>query len=488
MQNGFFEDSYFVSVFKRSLICHIFASVAGWFSRQWNSSPIIGRITSQRCSPELSDASVLVRLSRWIYRLLRRFFAFLRLDRITEGSIFRKPWLWSGLALFAAPILPTKYVIVLVLAAFCTLFLDYVCGEERRLRYFPANKFVIAFAFIYMVSAFTSLSVSSSLYISALTAFFTLFFIVFASSVQSYRQLKTIAVFAVFAGVLVALYGFYQYLQPGQRTGAWVDSDLFDISFRVYSTLDNPNVLGEYFLLVIPLAVAFMFSARGWCGRILWLGCTGIMMLCLILTYSRGCWIGILAAAAIFLVMRDRRFIILGVVFLCAAPFILPENILQRISSVGNMADDSTSYRVYIWFGTIAMLRKYWFSGIGPGETAFNKIYPLYSYNSIKAPHAHNLFLQVTCDTGICGLIALVLAVFSCFRTLASGVKSTSDRESRIFQTAGIASIAGFMVQSMFDYTFYNYRVMLMLWAFMALYMLFGKFRRDGESEGAAHD
>jgi O-antigen ligase len=264
-----------------------------------------------------------------------------------------------------------------------------------------------------------------------------------------------------------------------------VDTTLFDISFRVYSTLDNPNVLGEYFLLVIPLAVAFMFSAKSWPKRIMWLCAVGIMMLCLVLTYSRGCWVGIIVAAAIFLVMLDRRFILLGVAVLIAAPFVLPENIMQRLTSIGNMADDSTSYRVYIWLGTIAMLRHYWFSGVGPGETAYNKIYPIYSYNSIKSPHAHNLFLQVTSDAGICGLVTLLLAFFSYFRTLATGVRNEAEQENKIFQIAGIASMAGFIVQSMFDYTFYNYRVMLMMWGYMALFLLFTKLRQADSKEAA---
>jgi O-antigen ligase len=158
---------------------------------------------------------------------------------------------------------------------------------------------------------------------------------------------------------------------------------------------------------------------------------------------------------------------------------------MQRLTSIGNMADDSTSYRVYIWLGTIAMLRHYWFSGVGPGETAYNKIYPIYSYNSIKSPHAHNLFLQVTSDAGICGLVTLLLAFFSYFRTLATGVRNEAEQENKIFQIAGIASMAGFIVQSMFDYTFYNYRVMLMMWGYMALFLLFTKLRQADSKEAA---
>ena len=39
----------------------------------------------------------------------------------------------------------------------------------------------------------------------------------------------------------------------------------------------------------------------------------------------------------------------------------------------------------------------------------------------------------------------------------------------KIHLIAGISAISGFMVQSLTDYTFYNYRVMLLFWAVLGL-------------------
>ena len=36
-------------------------------------------------------------------------------------------------------------------------------------------------------------------------------------------------------------------------------------------------------------------------------------------------------------------------IVLCILPFIIPQTIVDRIMSVGNMEDSSTSYRVYIF-------------------------------------------------------------------------------------------------------------------------------------------
>ena len=59
---------------------------------------------------------------------------------------------------------------------------------------------------------------------------------------------------------------------------------------------------------------------------------------------------------------------------------------------------------------------------LGPGDGAFNMVYPAYSYNGIVAPHAHNLFLQIVCDAGIAALGVFLLLLFVYFRMLCSAM------------------------------------------------------------------
>ena len=156
----------------------------------------------------------------------------------------------------------------------------------------------------------------------------------------------------------------------------------------------------------------------------------------------------------------DRRFIILGIIALMFMPFVLPDTIINRFMSIGDMSDSSTSYRVYIWMGSLAMLKDYWISGIGLGETSFNTIYPLYSYNNIEAPHSHNLYLQIVSQFGIMGLIMFLAIVYNFYKdTTISMLK-----KKNILLAGIIAGLTGFFLESMFDYTWYNYRVILIFW------------------------
>ena len=476
----------FVQAIKESGFYHLCSVTAAWGAAQWNRSWIVDRLSSQRSGQARSEASVFYRLARGFHRALSGLFERLGLTRALRGSLFCRPALWCALTVALTPFLPTMGALALTLVSFGSLLLLYGREREKRLVYFPANKFIYTLALIYVYATATSVTFRGSLFVGMISVLFMLFAIVFMNAVTKWSQVRLICALSVLSGTAVALYGLYQYVFRHRFASVWTDTDLFTtFSFRVFSTFANPNVLAEYFLLVLPLAAALVFTAKNWKGRIFWLCCGGATMLCLLLTYSRGAYLGILFAIALFFVMLDRRFILLGILALAVAPLIMPASIMERFLSIGNMEDTSSSYRWNIYMGSLAMLKDYWFSGVGPGMAAFNEVYPAYAYSATTAQHSHNLFLQITSDTGIFGLGAFCLAVFSYFRTSFTALRGEKDFESRVFNITGIAAIAGFMVQSMTDYTFYNYRVMLMFWATLALALL---FTRCGElKEGDRH-
>ena len=169
----------------------------------------------------------------------------------------------------------------------------------------------------------------------------------------------------------------------------------------------------------------------------------------------------------------DRRFIFLILAGVVCLLLFSPDVITDRFTSIGNVTDTSTSYRVSIWMGTLEMLKDYWMTGIGPGTQAFNMIYPAYSYNTISAPHAHNLFLQIICDAGIVAIVVFVILIIVFIRMNCHAISVEKEHTAKMMQIGSLASIGGFLVQSMTDYSFYNYRVMFLFWAYLALSAVF---------------
>ena len=124
---------------------------------------------------------------------------------------------------------------------------------------------------------------------------------------------------------------------------------------------------------------------------------------------------------------------------------------IERMMSVGNLEDSSTSYRVFIWKGTFRMLRDFWIGGIGMGEGAFRSVYPVYSYIGIIAPHAHNTFLQLLVEGGIGTLLVFLGMMVSFFRKISGVFKKYAKNGAECLSILAIGSgVGGFLLQSMF--------------------------------------
>jgi len=459
--------------------------LCAWMGRQWGGSAVIGWfLYKEDLGEAISKSSLFHQIWSGVMGLLTRIYEALHLEKLFDGSIFTQVFLWCALAAAVTPILPTMAVLAVVMVGFCSLLLG-ILRKKHTLRYASVNRFVILYAAIYLVGTFASVTPRASLLPGVLTVAFILFTVVLGSAVTRRQQLDALIFLLVLAGAAVSAYGICQYLFGwGYQSDAWVDSEMFSsIGFRVTATLQNPNMLGQYLVLMIPVGGAKLLSCKTWKERIFYFASCGLMCICMILTMSRGAWLGLVFAGAIFFVLLDPRLIMLAPFALVALYFVLPESVISRFTSIGNLKDSSTSYRVSIWLGSLAMLKDgYWLCGIGPGDAAFNAVYPAYSFNTIVAPHSHNLFLQIVCDAGICALVIFLLALFWYFRSLCAGLAKKQDFEGKMLHIAFISGMAGFLVQAMTDYSFYNYRVMLIFWVFLAVGMVVS--RRGELAEG----
>jgi hypothetical protein len=189
----------------------------------------------------------------------------------------------------------------------------------------------------------------------------------------------------------------------------------------------------------------------------------------MLLTYSRGCYVGIALTAVVFLWNYSKKWLAaIAAVGVPLAIAVMPASVMSRILSIGNMSDSSTSYRMMIYIGTLLMFGRYWFSGVGIGEGAYNVIYPYYALTGIIAPHSHSLFFQSVVSFGIVGLLYLVV-LWTVYQRRVKGTQKHLCRQDRLLTAGFNAVMWGMLVQSIFDYTWYNYRVFQLFWLVLAL-------------------
>jgi O-antigen ligase len=382
-----------------------------------------------------------------------------------------------GLAavVLAAPFLPTMVLAGLLAVIFlCTLFRQHIIIE-------PVTVSVLAYIIVTLFMGVTSFHPASSIPIAVLTSVLMLSFILVVSLCVKRGQIDFFFFIFLAGSVGSGLVGLYQYLTK-QVDMTWVDVELFgDIPLRVSATFGNPNVYGTYLLLAIPLTAGLVFYVKKPLYKLVALGTTGLLLVNLLLSYSRGCYLALALSVFIFILLMEKRLIVLSAAGVFAIPFVLPPTMLARLLSITNLSDSSTSYRIFIWQGTLRVLRDFWALGLGQGIEAYNVIYPYYAFNAIVAPHSHNLFLQVFVETGIIGLAAFVIMLAWFSRCQARFLRRAKQTRDKIMCAAFISAVIGFLFQGIFDYVFYNYRVMLIFFVFMGLACAFTRTSQKTE-------
>lgn len=440
--------------------------------------------------------------------------------------IFMTPEVGVVLLFFLMPFLPTMALAGLLLYTACCCVVKLFLGK-REFRLEAADTAALLFAVSLLFSGVFSFS-AGSLKPALLLALFIGSYFLTVMLIRTEEWLARCTWAAIAAAAVVSLYGIFQYLTGSlSGAGAWLDSDMFeDISMRVVSTLENPNMLAEYLILLFPLAACRLITRASSKERTAALCAGAAILVCLILTWSRGAWLGLLFGGVIFVLIWHRRALYLifaGIASIPFLPLILPDSITSRFLSIGNLADTSTAYRVNIWHGAVRMLKDYWFCGIGVGESAWFTTYPRYSLAAIEsAPHAHNLYLQTWIESGIVGfclllsfLVLLCQANFSFYRrlrdmrsvivdsfslsrlkpvprgesvslkTVNRGGKDEAGAEKeitvlRMHAAAPLCGLMAALLQGLTDYIWYNYRVFLMFWLMAGLSMA---YVRRGQAE-----
>ena len=390
-------------------------------------------------------------------------------------------------AVFLAPIIPTMMLAGVCIWTGIALALKSLTDENFKWRFDGLGLSILLFLAVLFISSVLSFAPKGSLTVWAMYLVFTAFYFVVINTVKTKKQLYGLLKIFVISGALVALYGVMQYVFGWTTSNAWIDETMFeDDIMRVYSTLGNPNVLGEYLLLVLPVAAVFMLKDRvNTLSKWTYMAMFALLGLCLVLTQSRGCWIGFMLSVVLFVTFYEGRWWGFIPLVLIILPMIVPETVVERIASVGNMEDSSTSYRVYIWLATLGMMKYYWLGGIGMGEKAFAQVYPFFMYNAVVAPHSHNTFLQLLVEAGVAGLGTFLVMQIIFIKNMHSVYKMNNKKSLDSMTALALGSgVIGFLAQSMFDYTFYNYRVMAIFFMVMAIGISL-KYIKSGEGDNS---
>lgn len=383
--------------------------------------------------------------------------------------ILRKTEIGVFLFVPLSAVLPTMVLAGIIAVTLVSYILHLLLSRTAEYVSTPFQPWIAVFMGLAAYAAVTSPVPLSSLQVLMIYLLFTAAYVLVVNTVKTRSQWTALILLFVAATALIALYGIFQNFFLKTTTQSWVDGKMFtDIKTRVYGTLDNPNVLGEYFILMLPIAFVMILKMQGSVQKLIYSGLNVMMFLCLMYTWSRGAWIGVVIGLAFFIMLKDRRWIVMCVAGLLIMPSVLPASIMNRLMSIGNVKDSSTAYRVAVWIGSIKMLKDYWFCGIGLGSDAFLKIYPQYALGGADfALHSHNFYLQWIVDMGIAG----IFVYFGIIATALKEIFSVREKDTLIKNVllAMCGAIFGYLFHGIAENLWYNYRMILVFWIYMGM-------------------
>ncbi|HKR01587.1 MAG TPA: O-antigen ligase family protein [Pyrinomonadaceae bacterium] len=272
-------------------------------------------------------------------------------------------------------------------------------------------------------------------------------FIVMINAVRTEARLKGLLLIALVVGIWLSVGAINDY-----RLGLATVED-YRVGGRGTGIFGNPNDMALFLVTIVPVAIALFFGTRGPIRKILYAACALLMMAAIVLTYSRGGFLGLLVALG-FLAWKLGRRHRLSIGLCTLLIFVLlialaPGNYTMRLLSIFVPSLDpvgSSSSRKAELLRSIQVAVNNPVFGVGMGNYA--------PFMSVREHVTHNTYTEVAAEMGMAALCLYVMFVVTPLRRLGQVARETfgARENSRYYYLAvGLqASLLGYMVSSFF--------------------------------------
>jgi O-antigen ligase len=206
-----------------------------------------------------------------------------------------------------------------------------------------------------------------------------------------------------------------------------------------------------------------------------------LVVLALLVTFSRGAFFGFILVNAIYLFSRRRmKTLVLAALAIPVALYFTPGAVWYRMSiGLGESLNEISAGRVgEIWAPLLPTLLDSPVWGNGLGSIMWSR--PMIEGRLLQVGHPHNGYLQAYMDTGAIGLVLLVLFWAWTWRRLrfyGRDTRLTPDLQG--FFEGAAAGLAAFLVAALAGSSLFPVPEQAFLW--LAVGMMFGVMRRFGD-------
>lgn len=381
------------------------------------------------------------------------------------------------LFVFLVPLFPDKlkisivpvsvdFLIIAYLAA--VIFLSLFLKDEREkllchIKKFCSSKFFIAVAVYSFVCLLSMIpAVSKTAVIAELFRFWTYIFLLFViiSYVDDVKEVKGIILLLLVSVSISGVIGLYQFFSGVKK---FIDTTIGGEG-RVYSTFVNPNYWGAFVnLMIFPVMMLAIKKVKHYWAFYLM---TLLLLVNLIISYTRGSWVGFGIGLLLFVAIFSWKLII--PVILISPAALLIQNIRKRFFSIFDVKSWSIVERFRLWKTGLSMFKDHPILGVGNGNY-------LLRYNEYIKKHpelnigkqsfsVHNSYIKVLCETGILGFIPYLFVNVFYAGQLLSIYRKSENNLSKYMAAAYICSISSYLFQNFTNNMFFIPQVNAFYW------------------------
>ncbi|MDL1987935.1 MAG: O-antigen ligase family protein [Deltaproteobacteria bacterium] len=324
----------------------------------------------------------------------------------------------------------------------------------------PFDKPIIFLLVLLILSTVFSVHKYTSIWsLVLLLNYLTIYYLVI-HTVRTRTQFRQLVYIIIGIATFLSIFGIFK--RFGVNPFPWWEyPDLKYSADLLSSTYGNHNHLAGYMEMAIPLILGlFLTGLRG--GRlILMIFLVFIMLTALILSLSRGGWIGSLIGLvfmAIALVtnrhFRNKRliaalaggFLALALVVLASTPVVERIRTFEQKKEIPNL-----SARVTVWNGVVDMILDHPLLGTGPGT--FATVFTQYQPQGLLYRNfmAHNDYLHFTSELGLPFFAIIVWIIIVLYKKGFQKLKNSS-RLVRGITVGAMAGITAILIHSISDF------------------------------------
>lgn len=299
-------------------------------------------------------------------------------------------------------------------------------------------------------------------------------FIVIVNVTRTELRLKLLIWLAFAVSIYLSVYAISDYMNGVFREG----SEYYNnqrIGGAIKGLFGNSNDLALHLVTMVPLALGFAFASKGVVRKLLYIGFGVLFVAAVVVTFSRGGFIGLFIAALVLVrkIGRQNKLMSTGalVVAMLALLSLAPASYSSRLSTIFSSASDATgssSQRTEILKRSIRVTLRYPLFGVGVGN---------FHYKSVHELVTHNAYTQVSSEMGIPALVfymMLMLYPMWRLREIEMETQHRPDKRKFHYWSIGIqVSIVAYMVSSFFGAVAYQWYVYYLVGYAVALRRLY---------------